>query len=68
MTSVRQIHCPECDDTSVETERLEENRHAMNVKAKLTCKKCGHVWEGQVSNPARRGSFMGLPMGRPRKG
>lgn len=68
MTSVRQIHCPECDSVSVETERLEENNRSLNVKAKVTCEKCGHVWKDQVSNPARGGSFMGLPMGRSRKG
>lgn len=61
MTSLRQVRCPECDSVSVETERLEENDHAMNVRAKVTCKECGHVWEDEVSNPARRGFFMGLP-------
>lgn len=64
MTSVRQIKCPKCDSIAVDTERLEKSNRALNVKAKITCKKCEHVWEGQVSNPARRGSFMGLPMGR----
>jgi transposase-like protein len=64
VTSVRQIKCPECDSISVETEPLEENNHSLNVKAKITCKKCEHVWEDQVSNPARRGFFMGLPVGR----
>jgi len=64
MTSMRSIRCPKCDSISVETERLEKNHHALNVKAKVTCKKCDHVWEDQVSNPARQGSFMGLPMRR----
>lgn len=58
MTSVRQIHCPECDGTAIETERLEENRHALNVRARITCGKCGHVWEGQVSNPDRRSAWL----------
>lgn len=53
MTSVRQIRCPACESVSVESERLEANNYSMNVRAKVTCKKCGHVWEGMVSNPDR---------------
>ena len=67
MTSRRLIECPECESQSVDVERLEENNHSMNVKAKVTCQKCGHVWEDQVSNPARQGFFMGLPVGGGRK-
>jgi len=67
MTSIRRIKCPACESVSVETEHLEENNHSLNVKAKITCKKCGHVWEDQVSNPARRGTWGGLPMGIRRK-
>jgi uncharacterized Zn finger protein len=58
MTSVRQIKCPECDSISVDTERLEKNNHSLNVKAQITCKKCEHVWEGQVSNPDRRSAWL----------
>lgn len=63
MTTLRQIRCPECDSISIESERLEKNNHALNVKATITCKKCGHVWEGNVSNPDHRVARgrMGLP-------
>jgi|GEM_PF-2846680 len=63
MTSVRQIRCPNCDSLSFTTERLEKNNHSLNVRAKLTCKKCGHVWECNVSNPDHRVSRgrLGLP-------
>jgi uncharacterized Zn finger protein len=59
MTSLRQIKCPKCDDLDVSTERLEKNNHTLNVKAKFTCKQCGHVWEGPVTNPDRR-SILGF--------
>jgi DNA-directed RNA polymerase subunit RPC12/RpoP len=72
MTSLRQIRCPECDSHAVKTERLPETRdevesskgrlaqhvRSMNVKAKITCEKCGHVWEGKVSNPDRRSPWL----------
>jgi uncharacterized Zn finger protein len=67
MTSVRKTRCPECDGTTVDTEPLEENAHSLNVRAMITCLGCGHVWEGPVSNPARRGTWGGLPVGVRRK-
>jgi len=58
MTSVRQTKCPKCASTSVEVERLEKNNHSLNVKAKITCKNCDHVWEDQVSNPDHRSAWL----------
>jgi uncharacterized Zn finger protein len=58
VTSVRQIECPECESAAVDVERLEQNNRSLNVKAKITCEKCGHVWEGQVSNPDRRSPWL----------
>ncbi len=58
MTSLRQIECPECESTSVEVERLEQNNRSLNVKGRVTCQKCGRVWEDQVSNPDRRDPWL----------
>lgn len=63
MTSIRRIKCPECGSHSVESVLLEENNHRLNVSAEITCKACGHKWEDRVSNPAKRRTWGGLPLG-----
>lgn len=62
MTSRRVNRCPQCKSPSHEVECLEKNLTDLGVKARLTCKRCGHVWEGSVVNPDRE--RLGFPGGR----